>query len=76
MNDPYKVKLAGHPDCCSPDAAAHRPSVERRYCAAATGTPPRSISAVALAAIAGVVAMFLPPVVATEVSWAAAKGDD
>jgi hypothetical protein len=32
--------------------------------------------AVVLAAIAGVVAMFLPPVAATEVSWAAAKGDD
>jgi hypothetical protein len=31
--------------------------------------------AVVLAAIAGVVAMFLPPVAATEV-WAAAKGDD
>ena len=32
--------------------------------------------AVVLAAIAGVVAMFLPPVAATEVSWAAAKRDD
>jgi predicted MFS family arabinose efflux permease len=32
--------------------------------------------AVVLAAIAGVVAMCLPPVAATEVSWAAAKGDD
>jgi predicted MFS family arabinose efflux permease len=32
--------------------------------------------AVVLAAMAGVVAMFLPPVAATEVSWAAAKGDD
>ena len=32
--------------------------------------------AVVLAAIAGVVAMFLPPVAVTEVSWAAAKGDD
>jgi predicted MFS family arabinose efflux permease len=32
--------------------------------------------AVVLAVIAGVVAMFLPPVAATEVSWAAAKGDD
>ena len=32
--------------------------------------------AVMLATIAGVVAMFLPPVAATEVSWAAAKGDD
>lgn len=32
--------------------------------------------AVILAAIAGVVAMFLPPVTATAVSWAAAKGDD
>jgi hypothetical protein len=32
--------------------------------------------AVVLAAIAGVVATFLPPVAATEVSWAAAKGDD
>jgi hypothetical protein len=32
--------------------------------------------AVVLAAIAGVVAMFLPPVAATEVSWAVAKGDD
>jgi predicted MFS family arabinose efflux permease len=32
--------------------------------------------AVVLAAIAGVVAMFLPPVAVTDVSWAAAKGDD
>ena len=32
--------------------------------------------AVVLAVIAGVVAMFLPPAAATEVSWAAAKGDD
>jgi predicted MFS family arabinose efflux permease len=32
--------------------------------------------AVVLAAIAGIVAMFLPPVAATEVSWAVAKGDD
>jgi predicted MFS family arabinose efflux permease len=32
--------------------------------------------AVVLAAIAGVIAMSLPPVAATEVSWAAAKGDD
>ena len=30
--------------------------------------------AVVLAVIAGVVAMFLPPAAATEVSWAAAKG--
>ena len=32
--------------------------------------------AVVLAAIAAVVAMLLPPVAATRVSWAAAKGDD
>jgi hypothetical protein len=32
--------------------------------------------AVVLAAIAGVVAMFLPAVETTAVSWAGAKGDD
>jgi predicted MFS family arabinose efflux permease len=32
--------------------------------------------AVMLAAIAGIVAMFLPPVGAPAVSWSAAKGDD
>ena len=32
--------------------------------------------AVALAAIAGAVALLLPPVVASDVSWAGAKGDD
>ena len=32
--------------------------------------------AVVLAAVAGAVAVFLPPVVASDVSWAGAKGDD
>lgn len=32
--------------------------------------------AVVLAALAGVGAMFLPPVAGTTVSWAGAKGDD
>jgi MFS transporter, APGE family, 1-arseno-3-phosphoglycerate exporter len=32
--------------------------------------------AVALAAAAGIGAMFLPPVTAAAVSWAGAKGDD
>ena len=31
---------------------------------------------VVLAAAAGIGAMFLPPVISTEVSWAGGKGDD
>ena len=40
------------------------------------GVTASSWGAVALAAAAGIGALFLPPVEATAVSWAGAKGDD